>query len=288
MPEATDPQLQDIATLAKAVETVLRKMIRFLVGRMTLVKLQEMIRTIYVEEAEMHMASRHPGRNVPLTELALLSGLDTRTLIKVRNDAQYRKPFHAKNAFLRDLNPGAAILDMWNSKEPFFDRTANSARPLAVSGSDASFETLFHEAVKSRGITARSLLTRLLESGSVRLDDATGEISLVEVSYLPATTGDEAGSIEMGFSAIANLVETVAHNVHALRDGGDRMYQRGAWTYRLPLHHRAEARTRLAQLLAETDSAARIILQELEAPEPTSSQVTAGVSAFYFEDHEAV
>ena len=85
MPGPADERLQDAAILTRAVENVFRKLIRFLVGRISLVKLQVMIRHIYVEEAERNLKTALPGRNVPLTRLALVTGLDTRTLVQVKN-----------------------------------------------------------------------------------------------------------------------------------------------------------------------------------------------------------
>ena len=48
-------RLNQADMLTRAVENVFRKLIRFLVGRMSLVKLQEMIRHIYVDEAERQL-----------------------------------------------------------------------------------------------------------------------------------------------------------------------------------------------------------------------------------------
>ena len=84
MSSLEDSRYQEADLLARAVENVFRKLIRFLVGRITLVKLQEMIRYIYVEETEKMLRRERPGKNVPLTRLALNTGLDTRTLTRVR------------------------------------------------------------------------------------------------------------------------------------------------------------------------------------------------------------
>ena len=73
MPPSTDEHLQDAAILTRAVENVLRKLIRFLIGRISLVKLQEMIRFIYVEKAERKLKKERPDRNIPLTRLAILT-----------------------------------------------------------------------------------------------------------------------------------------------------------------------------------------------------------------------
>ncbi len=71
MPTSSDSRLQEADLLTRAVENVFRRLIRLLVGRITLVKLQEMIRFIYVEETEKKLRAERPGRNVALTRLAL-------------------------------------------------------------------------------------------------------------------------------------------------------------------------------------------------------------------------
>ena len=45
--------LEDVAILTLAVESVFRKLIRLLIGKISLKKLQEMIQVIFVEEAEV-------------------------------------------------------------------------------------------------------------------------------------------------------------------------------------------------------------------------------------------
>ena len=52
MAPASNPPLNDVAILTGAVESVFRKLICMLMGRMSLKKLQEMIQVIFVEEAE--------------------------------------------------------------------------------------------------------------------------------------------------------------------------------------------------------------------------------------------
>ena len=112
MPMTRDDRLDEADILTRAVETVFRKLIRFLVGRISLVRLQEMIRYIYVEEAEKNLRSENPGKNVALTKLALVTGLDTRTLVQVRkrlelHTRQYRQQF------LAELTPESAIVEAW-------------------------------------------------------------------------------------------------------------------------------------------------------------------------------
>jgi len=288
MPPVQNEHLQDASVLTRAVENLFRKLIRFLLGRITLVKLQEMIRYIFVEEAENKLKRENPEKNISLTKLALLSGIDTRTLTKVRNSEGYRQPLYRESKFLREFTPGAAILDFWSSRQPFVDARSGKPKILNISGEGGSFEMLFSGCIRGRGVTAKSLLQRLAESGAVEIDNEKGKVKLLKRSYLPSSSGDQQGSIQMGFSAIGNMLDTVIHNVESLDTGADRLYQQGAWTYRLSPHNREAVRSSLRQLLAETDKEARKIFTEFEDINASPEQITSGISLFYFEESGSV
>lgn len=286
MPPIIDVHLQDAAILTKAVENVFRKLIRFLVGRISLVKLQEMIRFIFVEEAEDKIKKESPNKNVPLTKLALLSGIDTRTLIKVRNSVGYRQPLYQESNFLNEFTPGATILDAWSSRAPYIEVESGEAKSLKITGSKGSFEALFSECIRGRGVTYKSLLHRLIESGSVSIDKKLGTVRLLKKAYLPVDPSDQLGSIQMGFSAIGNMLDTVIHNVESLETGKEKLFQQGAWTYRLSPRNRAEIRNDLRHLLDETDRKAREIICKYEENQMYSKCITSGVSLFYFEEFQ--
>jgi hypothetical protein len=285
MPPVHNERLQDAAILTRAVENLFRKLIRFLLGRISLVKLQEMIRYIFIEEAENKLKKESPRKNISLTKLALLSGIDTRTLTKVRNSEGYRQPLYRESKFLREFTPGAAILDYWSSKRPFVDHQSGEPKILKISGEDNSFEALFSGCIRGRGVTARSLLQRLAESGAVKIDHEQGTVKLLKRTYLPSSSSDQQGSIQMGFSAIGNMLDTVIHNVESLDTGAERLYQQGAWTYRLSPCNQQQIRNSLRQLLAETDKKARKIFSKYEDKNAASEQITSGISLFYFEEH---
>jgi len=284
MPSVRNEHLQDAAVLTRAVENLFRKLIRFLLGRISLVKLQEMIRYIFVEEAENKLKRESPDKNISLTKLALLSGIDTRTLTKVRNSEGYRQPLYRESKFLREFTPGAAILDFWSSRRPFVEPKTGKPKILKISGEECSYETLFSACIRGRGVTARSLLQRLAESGAVKIDREKETVELVKRSYLPTSSSDQQGSIQMGFSAIGNMFDTVIHNVESLESGGGRLYQQGAWTYRLSPHNREEIRNNLRELLAKTDKKARKIISQYEDINTAPEQITSGISLFYFEE----
>jgi hypothetical protein len=285
MPELkTDGRIEEATILTCSVENHLRKLIRFLVGKVSLLRLQEMIRYIFIEEIENKLRREHPTRNIPLTQLALLSGLDTRTLTKIRNNPKYRQPFHKEAKFLKQFVLGASILDEWSSKAPYIDQKSGKPKALSISGKRPSFESLFLDSTKSRGVTYNSLLNRLIESGAVSRDESADKVHLVANSYLPSDSKDWLGAIEIGFSALGNLTDTVTKNIGALEVGGDRLFQRGAWTYHLKPDNKDELRRDLNILLEKTDQNARNIIKKYEEEIPSSDQITAGVSFFYFED----
>ena len=284
MSNAPDSLHEEAAVLTRAIENLLRKLIKFLIGKISLVSLQELIKYLFVEEIENKLRAENPNKSIPLSQLALLSGLDTRTLTKIRNSKKYRHPFYEEATFLRDFAPGASILDVWSSQAPYMDEVSGKPRALSVSGEPLSFEALFEEFGKSRGVTYQSLLKRLVESGAVDMDAETGFVRLVTKSYLPSDSQDMLGAIELGFSALGNLVDTVTKNILALDSGQERLYQRGAWTYRLSEQNKSALRAELRGLLECTDTKARAIIERHEDPFVKSDQITAGLSLFYFEE----
>jgi hypothetical protein len=286
MQKSLESRHQETAILTKGVENVCRKLVRFLIGRISLVKLQEIVKFTYIEEIESLLRRENPTKNVPLTQFALLSGLDTRTLTKVRNSKTYRQPLHQEVIFLEEITPGASILDTWCSKPPYVNEKTGEPLLLDTSGSTLSFEALFNESTKSRGVTYKSLLKRLIASNAVSVDPKTKKLQLEKNSYLPANSNDYLGAIEMGFSALGNMTDTVTNNILSLESGKERLYQRGAWTYRLNPENREILKQELRELLASTDSKARAVISKHEDKFPSSAQITAGVSLFYFEESE--
>jgi hypothetical protein len=284
MGHLNDPLFEEAAVLTRAIENLCRKLAKFLIGRVSLVSLQEIIKYVFVEEIENKLRTESPEKNISLTKLALLSGLDTRTLTKIRNSRHYRRPFHEETNFLREFAPGALILDIWSSTPPYFELRSGHPKTLSVSGESPSFESLFQEYGRSRGVTFNSMLERLVESGAVLLDEKNNKVQLISKSYLPSTANDRLGAIELGFSAIGNMVDTVTRNINALGSEEERLYQRGAWTYRLSMDLQPKLRAEMRKLLEQTDSEAREIIEKYEETFTTPDHLTAGISLFYFEE----
>ena len=274
----------DVAILTIAVENVFRKLMRLLIGKMSLKKLQEMMQVIFIEEAEAKLRQERPGRNVALSTLGVLTGLDTRTLTKIKSSESYLKPFHEEKRFLREITPECSVLDVWESSESYTDPKTGKPRVLAMSGPKPSFESLISDSNSTRGVTVKSFLQRLEASKSIIVDRKNNTVRMIDKRYTPFGSEIKTENARIGMAAVGNLVDTIAHNLKAPAENGESFYQRGCWTNRLDRNDCRRLREVIKKFLEETDEKARKIIKPFEQQKTGSDQVTAGVSMFYFEE----
>ena len=280
MPDISEGRLQEAALLTRAVENVFRKLIRFLVGRMSLVKLQEMIRHIYVEETEDKLKTESPGKNVPLTRLALLTGLDTRTLTQVRKRLQLDGPRY-RQQFLAELTPESAVVEAWASRiGAAADR--QQAAVLDYGSDDAGFESLVRATISMRGITTQSIIQRLVDTNSVAQDRQRRTLRLLVDHYSPYLSQDEPNIVNAALSAVSNLVSTIEHNVGA--EQADKLFQRQKWTFRLDPADQEAFRQAMRVVLERFEREADEAIAPWEQQRYGSGLVTAGVGFYYFEE----
>ena len=276
--------LPDVAILTRAVENVFRKLIRLLIGKMSLKKLQEMIQGIFVEEAEAKLRAERPGKNVPLSTLAVVTGFDTRTLTRIKSKENYLKPFHEEKRFLSEITPECSVLDVWESSSKYRDSKSGKPRVLLIKGSDVSFETLISDSNSTRGVTVTSFLHRLEASKSIVVDRANNRVRMIDKRYTPFESVDQTENARIGMAAVGNLVDTINHNLNAPTQGRESFYQQGCWTNRLDQADSEKLRKIVKNFLSKTDEKARKVIKPFEQDVVENDQVTAGVSMFYFEE----
>jgi hypothetical protein len=283
--EKPDNQSDSVAaTLTRGVEKVLRKLIGFLVGKISLIKLQEMVRYIYIEESERKLRFENPDRDIPLTQLAVLTGMDTRTLAKTRNNKQYRKPIHEIERFVKSMTPESCVLDLWVSKPDYLDPVSGEPSKLNLTGEGPTFERLVKESVTSRGVTVQSILARLIKNQAVKIDEKNGSIELLENILAPYKVGNHWGVFEVGVVQICNLFDTIFYNIKMAKTGGKPFYGRGCWTHRLSHAQKSEFQKHIKRFLEKADTQARKEITLFEELEAKPNQMTAGVHMFYFEE----
>ena len=276
--------LPDVAILTLAVENVFRKLIRLLLGKISLKKLQEMIQIIFVEEAEASLKREAPGKNVPLSTLAVMTGFDTRTLVKIKSKENYMKPFHETKRFLSEITPECSVLDVWESSTKYRNEKTGKPQELPIRGSGLSFKTLVNDSNPTRGVASKSFLQRLKASESVVVDKEKDTVRMIDKRYTPFGSEDQTENAKVGMAAVGNLIDTIAHNLTTTADSGESFYQRGSWSNRLNRTDIKELRGLIKKFLLKTDERARKIMKPFEQEFVTTEQITAGISIFYFEE----
>ena len=287
MAVTNDLALRELSVLIRAFELVFRKLIRLLIGKISLRKIQELIRVIFIEEAEAKLKQQRPEQNVALADLALLADVDTRTIKKTRSYIALSTPLHQDVTFLNELIPETCVLDVWESSSKYTDQKTGKPKILKIRGRDISFESLIKESTSTSGVTVDSFIQRLTESKSVEILPGGTEIQLIDMQYTSFESTDQATSLKVGLAVVSNLLDTISHNLLAPVHGDGAFYQRGCWTTRLSKKDRQELREMTKKFLSRSDEKARELIRPYERERPNNEQITAGISMFYFEEDRA-
>ena len=274
---------QEVGALGAGVENVLRRLIRPLLGSMSLARLEEMLRLVFIEEAERHLRREYPGRSAPVSQMALLTGLDTRQLNKLRSRLGTSDRSDRNDAFASNMTPTTHLLDLWSTDPDYMDENTGQPCALAIAGPAPSLDALIRSSTFIRGVTPRSVADRLILSGCATEDD-DGRLRMVTEKFLPTASSDVEGAIEVGFHAVGRLVDTVFTNLERLGSDTPRLYQRAYWTNRLAPHRQEAFRERLTVLMADFEDEGTQVLTEMEMKIEAPSQVTGGFGLYYFED----
>ncbi len=280
----SNPPLRDIAILTRAIENVFRKLIRMLMGRMSLKNLQEMVQVIFVEEAEEMLRLETPGKNISLTTLAVITGFDTRTVTRIKKNDSYLKHFYQEERFLSQITPECSVLDVWESNPKYMNPELGRPQVLQIKGPAPSFESLISESVSTRGVTATSFLQRLEASNSITIDKVRNQVRMIDKRYTPIDSEDKTEHAKIGMAVVGNLVDTIAHNLNATALDTAPFYQQGCWTNRLRKEDSEKLREMVRVFLLESDDRARKLIEPFEQSESDINQITAGISMFYFEE----
>ena len=283
----SEPDLRQVAILTRAVENAFRKMIRLLIGKMSLKKLQEMIQIVFVEETEARLRKEAPGKNVALGDIALQTGVDTRTIKKIRTYIAVSNPIHQDNVFLDGFMPLFKVFDIWMNDAKFFDVDSGKPRKLKIEGKGATFSELVKMAIQSRGLTAHAVLKRLKEIGVVEEDPLSGTVVLKQEDNV-FISEDDLDLLDVGFTAIGNLAGTISHNIQCNMNEGEKYFQRGSWDYQFDPDKMDQIRKTIHRYLRKEDERSRDLIASLAETDPQNGQVTAGISMFYFEEEPPV
>jgi len=283
MVAASEPELRDVAVFTRAIENVFRKLIRLLIGKMSLKKLQEMIQIVFIEETEAKLKKETPGKNVALGDIALQTGVDTRTIKRIRTYIAVSDPIYQDDVFLDGFMPLFKVFDLWMNDEKFFDVGSGKPRALKFEGKGATFSELVRMSIHSRGLTAKAVLKRLKEIDIVEEDSQSGTVVLKQEDNV-FISKDDLDLLDVGFTAIGHLASTIGHNIQNNLDEDAKYFQRGSWDYQFDPKKMDRVRKAIHRYLRKEDTRSRNLITSLAESGPQKGQLTAGISMFYFEE----
>jgi len=266
---------EEAKAIAKAIPLVLRRMVRLIIGTIPFPAIAEMLRSIYVEEAQKKLI--HDGTNPTKSALALLTGLDTRVVSTIQ-DAEFNLHIDPQK-----ICPEAALLETW-AKDPFFhDDIANKPALLPLEGRGRSFQSLVLKSV-GRNITVKTVLNKLVDSGNVRLVSGNiDRVELLSVFYSPISS-DRAILTDIAFLEASRVLSAVIHNMNS--EPEQRVPQQGRWTYRLNPERYKVFRVKARKLLEKQIKEGEALLEEFEEPKKQPGQITVGIGWYQWSDHE--
>lgn len=282
MAVAATTSLGESAVLTQSIEFVVRNLVKILIGKISLVRLLELIQSVFVEEAENALLKERPERDVRLTSLAVMTGLDTRKLTQIRKARTYRRPLHTARKFLGGITPESCVIDLWIANPRFTDWRTREPRVLDIWGGEGSFEILVKEAVRSRGVTITSVIERMERNRQVKVHEGE-QIELLTTQLVPRHLRAQIGDIKLGLDAAGHLLGTIHRNLEAPESGESKFFQRGSWTHRLNPQQRERLEAAARALLSDADQQARALLASFEEDNADARQITAGIGLYYFE-----
>ena len=266
----------DSGALTNAVGLLLRRVVRLMVGTVSFPALVEILKTLYVEEAEKKI--NRTGTKPTKSALALMTGLDTRVVSAVVQK-DYDLTLEPKNICAEN-----ALLDMWNIDSFFLDAETNESLILPIEGRGRTFQGLVLRSI-GRNITTKTVIDRLLASGNIKIiSDGTEQVEMLSHIYSPITN-DRAKMTDIAFVESSRVLSAAIHNMKS--DVDSRVPQQGRWTYRLSPSRYGEFRQEARILLKRQISEGEALLEQFEDAQKKPGQLTVGIGWYQWGGDES-
>jgi hypothetical protein len=270
-------QQDDAKSITHFLGRVFRKVVRLVIGTVSLPALTDILKAIYVEEAQKKL--EREGAKPTKSAIALMTGLDTRVVSTIL--AQNLE----ETIQNQSVNPEHALIDMWSS-DPFFqDPETGEPVALPIVGKGRTFQTLVLRSI-GRNITVKTVISRLLASENIRvIQEDVEKVELLSMLYSPISD-DRAKQTEVGLIEASRVLTAVIHNMRA--DADTRVPQQGRWTYRLSPERYKDFRLEVRELLGKQIKEGELLLEKFEEPTKQPGQITVGIGWYQWSDHEPV
>jgi len=268
-------QQDDAKSITQFLSQIFRKVVRLVIGTVSLPALYDILKAIYVEEAQKKLA--RDGGKPTKSAIALMTGLDTRVVSSLM-DQNVESTLEGQS-----VNPEHALIDLWSS-DPFFkDPSTGKPARLPIVGKGRTFQSLVLRSI-GRNVTVRTVIGRLQASGNVKvIQEDVEKVELLSKIYSPISS-DRAKQTEVGLIEASRVLSAVIHNMNSSPE--TRVPQQGRWTYRLDPDRYKEFRQRTRQLLDKQIKEGESLLEEFEEPAKEPGQITVGIGWYQWGDHE--
>jgi len=268
-------QQDDAKSITHILSRVFRKVVRLVIGSVSLPALIEILKALYVEEAQNKLVRE--GSKPTKSSIALITGLDTRVVTSVLNQNL------ATTIQNQNVNPENDLIEMWTS-DPFFqDPETGDPAALPISGRGRTFQGLVLKAI-GRNITVKTVMDRLLAGGAIQvIRSDIDTVELVSKVYIPLSD-DRVRHTEIGLLEASRVIGAVVHNMNS--DPETRVPQQGRWTYRLAPENYKKFRKKIRGMLKKQIKEGEELLEEFEEPTKQPGQLTVGIGWYQWGEDE--
>ena len=169
-------QQDDARSITHYLGQGFRKEVRLVIGTVSLPALVDILKNLYVEEAQRKL--EREGSKPTKSAIALMTGLDTRVVSALMDQGEGE--VQAQN-----VNPEHALIDMWSS-DPFFqDPETGKPAILPIVGKGRTFQTLVLRSI-GRNVTVKTVIGRLQASNNIRvMQEDVEKVELLSLIYSP-------------------------------------------------------------------------------------------------------
>jgi hypothetical protein len=273
---ATGTSAVESSSITDAVRLILRRVVRLLVGTVSYPALQDILKKIYVEEAEKKIL--RSGSKPTKSALALMTGLDTRVVTSVlRSDLD--SSLEPKN-----ICAESALLDMWANDPLFQDENTGKPAVLALEGKGRTFQGLVLRAI-GRNITIKTVMDRLVDSQNIKLLSGVTEQVEMQSQFYSPISDNRAILTDMALYESSRVLSAVIHNMNSAPE--ERVPQQGRWTYRLSPEKYKDFRKQARKLLEKQILEGESLLEKFEDKQKESGQLTVGFGWYQWGGHDS-
>lgn len=244
-------------TIIKAAYRMARVMVRLFCRYLQGAILVDMLKRAVLEYA-MEQAAREGDKKPTLTELSLISGLDTRAIKTLLSD-KIEISEH-------DICAEAAILACWAREPTLRNRYTGKPADLPIFGYDGSFQSLVRR-IAGRGVSIPTAVKRLEATGNIKVVDKHF-VRLIEPSWR-FIEDNEDELLDYGSQAIASLAAAIENNLEYRHAPEKKWVERRLYSIRVDAAMVGELSCAINNLLLTQKKELALLIRQYERVETT-------------------